>query len=236
MPFASLEGLRQEMIRLGVVRLLFKVLSTNDNSKQQIYLGSGYDSLKMIPGGELHAEPGLSRKHGASPRQIIKSALDFWWLNDDGESVRAPHAQLILYPQYPEVRMSGFLKGCAASPGALMSSRTAGRILFLGITEGGRIFGWLEDAGSAIANEAMQWIETGGTPPFSCFCRNSSSTSRFFLPGYSVLQAAGNMPDWLDCLFQAGSTWGIYTLWCRQWCRLYPRGHVRNYAKRDSVA
>ena len=129
MPFASLEGLRQEMIRLGVVRLLFKVLSTNDNSKQQIYLGSGYDSLKMIPGGELHAEPGLSRKHGASPRQIIKSALDFWWLNDDGESVRAPHAQLILYPQYPEVRMSGFLKGCAASPGALMSSRTAGRIL-----------------------------------------------------------------------------------------------------------
>ena len=34
MPFASLEGLRQEMIRLGVVRLLFKVLSTNDNSKQ----------------------------------------------------------------------------------------------------------------------------------------------------------------------------------------------------------
>ena len=161
MPFASLEGLRQEMIRLGVVRLLFKVLSTNDNSKQQIYLGSGYDSLKMIPGGELHAEPGLSRKHGASPRQIIKSALDFWWLNDDGESVRAPHAQLILYPQYPEVRMSGFLKGCAASPGALMSSRTAGRILFLGITEGGRIFGWLEDAGSAIANEAMQWIETG---------------------------------------------------------------------------
>ena len=50
MPFASLEGLRQEMIRLGVVRLLFKVLSTNDNSKQQIYLGSGYDSLKMIPG------------------------------------------------------------------------------------------------------------------------------------------------------------------------------------------
>ena len=62
MPFASLEGLRQEMIRLGVVRLLFKVLSTNDNSKQQIYLGSGYDSLKMIPGGELHAEPGLSRK------------------------------------------------------------------------------------------------------------------------------------------------------------------------------
>ena len=38
------------MIRLGVVRLLFKVLSTNDNSKQQIYLGSGYDSLKMIPG------------------------------------------------------------------------------------------------------------------------------------------------------------------------------------------
>lgn len=141
MPFASLEGLRQEMLRLGVVRLLFKILSTNDNSKQQIYLGSGYDSLKMIPGGELHAEPGLSRKHGASPRQIIKSALDFWWLNDDGESVRAPHAQLILYPQYPEVRMSGFLKGCAASPGALMSSRTAGRILFLGITEGGRIFG-----------------------------------------------------------------------------------------------
>lgn len=161
MPFASLEGLRQEMVRLGVGRLLFKVLSANDNSKQQIYLGGGYDSLKMIPGGELHAEPGSSRKHGASPRQIIKSALDFWWLNDEGGPVRAPHAQLILYPQYPEVRMSGFLKGCAASPGPLMSSRAAGRILFLGITESGRIFGWLEDAGSAIAIEAMQWTETG---------------------------------------------------------------------------
>ena len=161
MPFASLESLRQEMVRLGVVRLLFKVLSTNDNSKQQIYLGGGYDSLKMIPGGELHAEPGFSQKHGASPRQIIKSALDFWWLNDEGGPVRAPYAQLILYPQYPEVRMSGFLKGCVASPSVLMSSRTAGRILFLGITKGERIFGWLDDAGSVIANEAMLWTETG---------------------------------------------------------------------------
>jgi hypothetical protein len=65
----------------------------------------------------------------------------------------APGAQLILYPQYPEVRFSGFLKGCSAAPSDLMASRLRGRVLFLGVTSDKHVVGFAVGADSEIARE-----------------------------------------------------------------------------------
>jgi len=60
------------------------------------------------------------------------------WIDENGK-YPAPDAQLILYPKYPEVRLSGFLKGCHNAPSGIMKVRDAGRVLFLGITPQGQV-------------------------------------------------------------------------------------------------
>ena len=69
-------------------------------------------------------------------------------MSSTGAIADAPNAQLILYPQYPEVRFSGFLKGCTAAPSELMAGRLAGRILFLGVTKDNRVIGMVFAKGS----------------------------------------------------------------------------------------
>lgn len=44
-------------------------------------------------------------------KAIFKAALNFSWINVQGNVEPASHAQLILYPQYPEVRFFGFSSG-----------------------------------------------------------------------------------------------------------------------------
>lgn len=77
--------------------------------------------------------------------------MNFYWLLEDGALDHAPGAQLILYPKYPEARFSGFLKGCKSAPSSLMNSRAEGRILFLGISEVGKVFGYVTAAGTALS-------------------------------------------------------------------------------------
>jgi hypothetical protein len=90
---------------LGATRILFKSLSNNDNSKQQIYLGKDFDVIRAIPSGEIYAD-GLSKKG-----PIFKAPLNFYWMDESGNTEPAPNSQIILYPKYPEIRMSGFLSG-----------------------------------------------------------------------------------------------------------------------------
>lgn len=93
------------MRRLGATRIIFKSLANNDNSKQQIYLGSDFDVIRLIPSGDIYAD-GVSTKG-----PIFKAPLTLYWMNDEGVTELAPKSQLILYPKYPEIRMSGFLSG-----------------------------------------------------------------------------------------------------------------------------
>ena len=76
-----------------------------------------------------------------SIRQRDKADVRFFWIDETGLSP-ALDAQLILYPKYPEVRMSGFLHGAERAPADLMGSRDPGRVLFLGICGDGRILGF----------------------------------------------------------------------------------------------
>ncbi|MBC8550606.1 MAG: MvaI/BcnI restriction endonuclease family protein [Candidatus Brocadiales bacterium] len=131
----NLDQLRQSMVSQGATQLYVKFLSPNDNSKNQPYLGGDFSSLNILPHGDLTTENG-------SRGTRFKAPLNYFWLKDNGELEVASSAQLILYPQYPEVRFSGFLRGCKSAPNAVMTSRDEGRVIFLGITKDQRIIGY----------------------------------------------------------------------------------------------
>ncbi|WP_417317098.1 MvaI/BcnI family restriction endonuclease [Emcibacter sp.] len=110
--------------------LVYKRLAPNDNSKNQIYLGGNYSILQLLPFGAVVTDK--SRKD--SKRDRFKANLDFFWMDDEGKLFEAPGSQLILYPKYPEVRLSGFLQGSEYAPRDHLNSRKEGRVLLLGIT------------------------------------------------------------------------------------------------------
>lgn len=126
--------------------MYLKRLAPNDNSKNQVYLGPGFQALNVLPAGDVRA---ASSTHGS----IFKAALEFYWLSDDGTTCIAPNAQLILYPQYPEVRMSGFLRGCANAPGDVMASRDDGRVLVMGVRPDGIVIGYAAGPSSPLAKK-----------------------------------------------------------------------------------
>lgn len=145
----TLDQLRQAMRASGVTQLWLKRLAENDNSKNQVYLGPDLTALNILPIGEL--ETHFSRSKPNEP--ILKSALQFSWMVDTGALIPAPGAQLILYPQYPEVRFSGFLRGAQGGPNDVMTVRESGRVLFFGITQTGRIIGYAAARNSDLACE-----------------------------------------------------------------------------------
>lgn len=133
----KLDQLKRIMIAAGAKKLYFKYMAPNDNSKNQIYLGGNFDILNIIPFGEIKVDSTISQ----SGRDRMKAELVYYWIDAEGRLSLAPHAQLILYPKYPEVRMSGFLSGCEYAPSEYMTSRESGRIMFLGVTNQGKILG-----------------------------------------------------------------------------------------------
>jgi len=133
-----------------------KRLSPNDNNKNQPYFGPDLSALSFIPTGEIRGTASTSNKPRKSDVKFLAD-LDFEWLTDEGQSYPAPNAKLIFYPQYPEVRFSGFLRGCKHGPNELMDpykrGREEGRILFLGICPDKKIIGYLATRESPIARE-----------------------------------------------------------------------------------
>lgn len=142
-------SLRRALERLwnaGARRFYGKALAPNDNSKNQVYLGGSLKAVNLLPTREIVPDP-------EEPRRL-KGALNFHWLSESGVGAVAPGAQLILYPDYPEARLSGFLRGCAAAPSELMSSRTPGRVLLMGVrSEDEAILAMLLEPGSEGARE-----------------------------------------------------------------------------------
>jgi hypothetical protein len=136
LPDISLDQLREMMRANGVVQLLVKELALNDNARNQLYLSGSMDVANIIPFGKVRVE---TTEKG---NQSLKAPLLFNWLQPDGKAIPAPGAQIILYPQYPEVRMSGFLKAAVNAPASLMNTRIPGRLLFFGLTATGTIVAW----------------------------------------------------------------------------------------------
>lgn len=172
--FSDLESLLRRFTQLGAVRAFCKPLAENDNSKQQIYLGGNLEAVQMFPFETIEAEPNVQ----ASRSSTYKAKLNFSWI-DEGIAEQAKGAQLILYPQYPEVRLSGFLRGCKLAPSEQMRHIQAGqrrfnngpdgRILFFGITRDGQTLAYLAPAGTAIAQEFSQLQSNGNLKRVSVF-------------------------------------------------------------------
>lgn len=152
MGFPDVTKLLERFKDLGATRVFCKHLSENDNSKQQIYLGGSFEVLSFFPFEAVSEYPGLKEPN-------FKAQIDLRWI-DASTCDRAPGAQLILYPKYPEVRLSGFLEGCKSAPGKYLrpipkSERKGfdGRVLVFGTTPDKTTFAYLAPAGTAIAKE-----------------------------------------------------------------------------------
>jgi len=135
---------------LGCKRILIKHLSENDNSKNQVYFGPNFEILNLFPNLDIFTD-------SSSKGTTFKAIFDFSWVSQDGKVSPAPHSKLILYPQYPEVRFSGFLKGSRYAPSSLMAGRIKDRILVLGIKETGQIFGNVFLKTDSINNELITY-------------------------------------------------------------------------------
>ena len=158
MTFQTVEQLLTRFKGLGAVRVFCKRLAENDNSKQQIYLGGKFEVLTFFPHGEITAHSTLSAPN-------FKAPLALFWVTADGME-RAEGAQLILYPAYPEVRLSGFLKGCKSAPSEYLRPiprehrhGADGRVLVFGTTAEGHTLACLAPAGSPLANEIRHKFE-----------------------------------------------------------------------------
>lgn len=139
---------------LGAERIFCKRLSENDNSKQQIYLGSSFEVLSFFPHGEITAFSELRQPN-------FKASIDFYWIDVDTLE-KAAGTQLILYPAYPEVRLSGFLNGCKGAPSKHLRQKpkeqrrgTDGRVLVFATTGDKRTFAYLAPENSPLASELL---------------------------------------------------------------------------------
>lgn len=139
-----ISALGAQLSAMGAQEVLVKRLAPNDNGKNQIYLAGDVSALGKIPTGAVEYFEGTSKKTRSKGRgPIFRSSVNLHWLRGDGGTEPAPQAKLILYPQYSEVRLSGFIKGCRAAPSELFDvkkrGRAPGRVLVLAPLSDGRV-------------------------------------------------------------------------------------------------
>jgi hypothetical protein len=166
MEFQNVDQLRERFSALGAVSFFCKRLSENDNTKQQIYVGGSFRDLERFPFGTVRDFPDLTRPN-------MKAELKLSWVTPDCAEP-APNAQLILYPKYPEVRLSGFLSGCSIAPSEHLQPIPAGqrtgkktRFLIFGITRDRQTLAYLAPTGSPVANAlAIMFPENSAEPVF----------------------------------------------------------------------
>lgn len=146
---------------LGCTKTYVKKLAANDNSKNQPYFGGHLTDLAFLPTKDVVASASTSNKTKDPKRQIkYQAELDFSWVDAEGVTYPAPNAKLIYYPQYPEVRFSGFLARSKVNASEWMSpdkqGRSLGRWLILGVhrsKKSERIYAYLATPGSNLSKE-----------------------------------------------------------------------------------
>ena len=160
----SLGALLAAMRSHGAYLFYAKKLSPNDNSKNQVYLGGDFSALNIIPHGSIYTD---DTNAAGSRRDRAKANLSWFWIDEAGRH-KAPAAQLILYPKYPEVRLSGFLQGCPHAPSDVMAVRDPGRVLILGVTNDrdGSVLAYAAGQDDPIAREVLSRADGEGMGVF----------------------------------------------------------------------
>lgn len=163
MAFNTIADIVDRFMQLNATHILFKILAPNDNTKQQIYFGGSFEVIRLLPYQNLHPYPGVKRPN-------FKADIDFSWIDEAGHVERAKNTKLILYPDYPEVRFSGFLSGCKIAPRHLLQPLSGQereeradtpRVLFLGVADDSHVFGFLSSWGDHLAQEAIALRDSG---------------------------------------------------------------------------
>jgi hypothetical protein len=159
MSFTSIQSLAACMSGLGATRLYAKELAANDNTKNQIYLGPSFEVLQLLPFGDIFPSP-------KAPTTVLQAMLKFVWIDEAGEPEPAKHAKLVLYPQYPEIRLSGFVMGCGKAPSPWLDpqrkGRSAGRTLILGVKQNVEIFAHLATPDSELCKSYEEMKDAFG--------------------------------------------------------------------------
>ncbi|TVU66750.1 MvaI/BcnI restriction endonuclease family protein [Paenarthrobacter nitroguajacolicus] len=164
------DDITEESVRLifmdyGVNSIQIKFLQRNHNSKNQVYLAGDLSELATLPLGDIRPSSGTSAKKTAGA-PIYHAPIPWTWIGPFGSSP-APSAQLVFYPQYPEVRLSGFLRGSRDAPNVLMSptsrGQEAGRVLIFGVnTTADKIFGLVVSGFSPAAQAFSRYKDDSG--------------------------------------------------------------------------
>lgn len=168
----SLNNLIELFRDKDITRICYKLLSPNDNSKNQPYMAGHITDLGFIPTGAITESTSISRKT-KDPKRKVKYSIDleYSWISPDGALYSAPDAKLIYYPQYPEVRLSGFVTKCGFDMGGWMDpnkrGRAEGRILFFGISKAKKILAYLAVPDSRIAKEINDYPSVAITGVFN---------------------------------------------------------------------
>jgi DNA (cytosine-5)-methyltransferase 1 len=152
----ELKKIIEMMTGNGAKNIYFKPLAANDNSKNQIYVGGNLASASIF---KFNANEVIHEGEGRRQRAKVKTP--FSWLQSDGNLSEAKQSKLIMYPQYPEVRFSGFLSGCKSPPSCL-SGREEGRLLIIGVCEDSTI-GYVATKSNLIIQQAMN-VSSAPTP------------------------------------------------------------------------
>ena len=151
----SLSTLKLMLGRYGCDQIFVKALAPNDNSKNQIYLASHPDHLRSIPKDNWEIHELTSKKPNTANKKILRAEVPFNWLLPDGSNTPAKAAKLIFYPQYPEVRFSGFLQGAAINASDWMQpqkqGRSKGRFLIWGVSRDQTSYAYLAVPNSQIS-------------------------------------------------------------------------------------
>ena len=151
----SLSTLKSMLGKYGCDQIFVKALAPNDNSKNQIYLAPHPDHLRSIPKNNWEIHESTSKKPNTANKKILRANVPFNWLLPDGRSAPAKAAKLIFYPQYPEVRLSGFLQGAAINASDWMQpqkhGRSKGRFLIWGVSKDRTSYAYLAVPNSQIS-------------------------------------------------------------------------------------
>lgn len=156
----------------GSARSLYvKELAWNHDSKRQIYLTSDLSAFNYFPNEIEHSPPlppGLvaTRKNKPHGGDRIFGHLNFWWLMPDGSRHQVAATKIIYYPQYPEVRLSGFLRGSRCIPSEFLREKSGevfpNRLLFLGVDPAGAVLALLVVGNDELRDELSR--ENGYDP------------------------------------------------------------------------
>ena len=150
LSFDSYKEARSILERLGAKELLIKKLSRNHNDKNQVYAGSDlalFQSRFEMSYEERGFSESATKRLSDTSKRIPEARFEsFHWMADGGFLVEAQAVKVIIYAQYPEVRLSGFKTVDNRMPYAMSVDYTKGdpdavRYLILARTQDGAAIG-----------------------------------------------------------------------------------------------